>query len=46
MEPFYNGKTSRKCVSDVAELNNDIANTIIRINGPDCIQVSKYACML
>ena len=46
VEPLYGGKTSRKRVSDVAELNNDIVNKIIRIIGSDCIQISKYACML
>ena len=28
-----------RLADDVAELNNDIVNKTIRINGPDCIQV-------
>jgi len=35
IEPLYGGETSRKCVSDVAELNDDIVNTVLGILGPD-----------
>ena len=43
---IYGGKISNKRISDVAELNNDIVKNIVRIIGPDFIQVPKYACML
>ena len=35
IEPLYGGETSRKRVSDVAELRDDIVNTVLGILGLD-----------
>ena len=39
--PLYGGETSRKRVSNVAELRNYIVNKILKIIGHGCIQVSQ-----
>ena len=36
VEPLYGGETSRKRVSHVAELEDDIVNTVLGIHGHDC----------
>ena len=36
VEPLYGGETRRKRVSDVAELKDDIVNTVLGILGLDC----------
>ena len=36
VEPLYGGETSRKRVSDVAELKDGIVNTVLGILGLEC----------